>query len=260
MKYTDLSINLGFYRNMRETNWLKLFPHWWSENDPLIQSIGDTVERIKAQAIFDLLNIGLKPPVLLWQRSLNHEKYVVEEEITDLPYTIEIPAPRYKTWGKVTIKNTSNTELYNLKIMITEDDGIIIHDAFSPDDVLVLDLTEQIFYINNSEIEPQKLGEGFPYFKVTQNKEITDELKNKWDPKIPLHNEIVRIVLDTDTIYNDIDLHVDVELQNAVFINEQNIEITSLELIPLDRVDLYAYYDFPFNSQWRGWRKVYTKQ
>ena len=38
MKYTDLSINLGFHKNMQETHWLKLFPKWWSENDPLLQA------------------------------------------------------------------------------------------------------------------------------------------------------------------------------------------------------------------------------
>ena len=259
MKYTDLSINLGFHRNMRETNWLKLFPHWWSENDPLLQSIGAEVERIKAQAIFDLLNVGLKPPVLLWQTSINHEKFNTVEEITELPHYIEIEAPLYKTWGKITIKNQSNTELYDLKIMITENDGVIIHDAFAPEDVLVIDITEQIFHINNRKIKPQIIGNGFPYFKTVQNVEITKKLEEKWDPKIPLHNEIVRIFFETDTVYNSMNLKVDVEMHNVVFINEQNIEITSLELIPLDRVELYVYYDFPFNEGASGWKKIGAK-
>ena len=62
-----------FYRNMRRTPWQKLFPHWWAENDLLVQAIGDEVERIKALAIFTLLNAGIKPPVMTWKESIVHK-------------------------------------------------------------------------------------------------------------------------------------------------------------------------------------------
>ena len=76
MKYTDLSINLGFHKNMQETNWLKLFPKWWAENDPLIDAIGKEVTQIKADSIFSLLNTTLKPPVMIWQESIHHKDYL----------------------------------------------------------------------------------------------------------------------------------------------------------------------------------------
>lgn len=70
MKYTDLIENYGFARNMQETSWLKLFPHWWSENDPLLETIGKEVSFLKAQGIFTLLNTMVKPPVMIWQNSV----------------------------------------------------------------------------------------------------------------------------------------------------------------------------------------------
>ena len=72
MKYEDLEDSNDFFRNMRKTPWLKLFPHWYSERDALLNAIGDEIERIKAQSIFTLLNSQIKPPVLIWQESLIH--------------------------------------------------------------------------------------------------------------------------------------------------------------------------------------------
>ena len=77
MDYKELYEMDDFQRNMRRTPWTKLFPHWWSENDDLLKAIGDEVERVKAQAIFTLLNAGLKPPVLLWQESLVNDHYTI---------------------------------------------------------------------------------------------------------------------------------------------------------------------------------------
>ena len=74
MKYTDLADSTDFFRNMRKTPWLRLFPHWWSERDPLLLVIGEEVEKIKALALFGLLNAGIKTPVMIWQESLKHEQ------------------------------------------------------------------------------------------------------------------------------------------------------------------------------------------
>ena len=45
MKYEDLSDTDDFFRNMRRTPWLKLFPHWWSENDALLKRISRQILR-----------------------------------------------------------------------------------------------------------------------------------------------------------------------------------------------------------------------
>ena len=67
-----------FNRNMRRTPWERLFPHWWDTNDALLSAIGDEVERIKASALFSLLNAGMKPPVMIWKESIVHSSYSVK--------------------------------------------------------------------------------------------------------------------------------------------------------------------------------------
>ena len=254
MKYTDLSINLGFHRNMRETNWLKLFPHWWSSNDPLIKVIGEEVERLKANAIFDLLNAGIKPPVLLWQNSLMDKEYHEELNMRENEEEMVIVGPRYKTWGKITVKNNSDNELYNFKVMINENDGLSFNDAFAPGDILTIDLTNQKYIINNvTYITPKVYGEGLPYFKVSQYQE-------EYDPKTKLHNEVVRLKFSTSTILDNLNLDIAVQMDNVVFEDEQNIEITSFELLPIEKVDVYVKYDFPYNKKANGWKKAYTKE
>ena len=254
MKYTDLSINLGFHRNMRETNWLKLFPHWWSSSDPLIKIIGEEVEHLKANTIFNLLNTGIKPPVLLWQNSLMDKEFHQELHMTDNEDEIVIAAPRYKTWGKITITNNSDNELYNFKVMINENDGLSFNDAFAPGEFLTIDLTEQKYTINNDTyIIPTIYGEGLPYFKISQ-------YQKKYDPKIKLHNEAIKLKFSTTTILDNLSLDIDVQLNNVVFEDEQNIEITSFELLPIEKVDVFVNYDLPYNPGANGWKKAYTKE
>lgn len=379
MKYSELEDVVNFHRNMRRTPWLKLFPHWWDEKDALLNAIGDEVERVKAQAIFALLNAGIKPPVLLWQESLNNKKYNVQKNITKLPADIKIDAPLYKTWGKITLINNTEKDIDGLELMLDAKNGLIINQLISQNDKIVINLYDNTVSINGKKTKAQKKGQGMPYFITSQN--YSTHISGT-----PLHNEVIRIHINTDTnleetivsntvnitekveswevtgdayqenpddadpwiiiegkgrigyeldfnnikeitfwykaedeaelscycnnkgifnkkindewtyyqidasdIYgtgkiefdslqygskvylNDIkyqteekynfecDIDVDVELDNAVFINEQNIEITSLELIPIEKVELYAYYDFPFNKGQNGWKKVYQK-
>ena len=124
MKYSDIELNNGFVGNMRDTAWKKLFPYWYAEDD-FISTIGEEIELIKAQGIFSLLNIGLKPPVLVWQKSLDHKTYTSVDTLTELPAQIELPAPFYKTWGHIIIKNNGNTDISNLKIMFKFYDSYI---------------------------------------------------------------------------------------------------------------------------------------
>ena len=192
MKYEDLYDDGGFARNMRRTPWLKLFPHWWSEKDPFLNAIGDEVELLKASALFGLLNIGIKPPVLLWQESLKHEQYNVNQDITRLPETIEIRAPLYKTWGSITLTNHTEDDIHDIKITFNDKDGYLINQLISKDDIIHIDLTEDKVQLNNHTIKPQKIGKGMPYFITSQNNEVYDE-------NTPLHNEIVRLKIDVNT-------------------------------------------------------------
>lgn len=405
MQYSELEDTTNFHRNMRKTPFLKLFPHWWDERDPLITAIGDEVERIKALAIFGLLNAGMKPPVLLWQTSLTHDKYNVNKDITQLPAIIELDAPLYKTWGDITLTNNTEDDIDGLEITFNETDGFAINQLISKDDVIKINLTENKVQINNHTIKPQILGKGMPYFLTTYN-------NNKYIEGTPLHNEVIRLKINTDinlegstvyetvnvtekmdkwevhgdayqynqkgydpwialekgrigyelnfsditeitfwykadnpdgdtctlncyadnevifskdvgssfvnytiqtknresselvitipdgdtstniitkdltgvgklefehqdsgTVYlNDIkyvakskyhsacDMNVDINLDHAVFINEQNIEVTGLELIPIEKIELYANYDFEYNKERNGWQKVYQKK
>lgn len=371
-----------FQRNMRKTPFLKLLPHWFSENDELVTAIGAEVERIKAQAIFALLNAGIKPPVMIWQESLVNEQYTANFHLTKLPSTMNIQAPLYKTWGKIILTNNTVDDIDGLEITFDDKNGYMINQLISQNDKLIIDLTNQKVTLNNHTIKVQELGDGMPYFITSQNKE-------KYDVKTPLHNEVVRIKVNTDTnledttvtktinvtenldnwtnngnayLYNpkgadpwialqndanlgyelnfdeideitfwykgttpegklecycgedklifskdvtttwtnysidtselqsnrlllfkthdtkdDVyineikykttssyniacDIDVDVEMDNAVFTNEQNIEVTGLELIPIERIELYANYDFDYNPDYNGWRKVYQKK
>ena len=254
MKYSDIHPDENFARNMRTTPWTKLFPHWWSEDD-LTRAIGDEVERIKAQMIFALLNMGIKPPVMIWQSSIDYREHVVDENITSFPSTIEIDPPLYKTWGKIKIVNNGEDDIYDLKIMFDDVNGVTITNTIAPNDEVILDLEKQQFSINNRLIEPYQHGEGIPYFITSQ---YTIETKENMKT-IPLHNETLNITFDADNSY-DVDLDVNISLKNAVFINEQNIEITSIELLPIDRVDLYVNYDFKFRPNQSGWKMAYTKE
>lgn len=254
MKYSDIDSNNNFAHNMRDTPWTKLFPHWWSD-DALMNAIGAEVERIKARMIFGLLNLGLKPPVMIWQSSIDHKEYIVNHNITQFPDSIEIDTLMYKTWGKIILTNNADYDIYDLNIMFNNQDGITINNTIAPNDKVTLDLTTQTFSINNHQIEVSKHGEGLSHFIISQYAVETEENSQT----IPIHNEHLKITFNADN-QPDVDLDVEVVLNNAVFINEQNIEITSLELIPIDRVDLYAYYDFPFRNEYSGWTLAFTKE
>lgn len=381
MKYTDLADSTDFFRNMRKTPWLKLFPHWWSERDPLLITIGNEIEKIKASAIFGLLNAGIKPPVMIWQESLKHEQYNINQDIDLLPSIIEIPAPLYKTWGEITLKNHTEDDIDGIEISFNGENGYAINDLISKDDIIKINLTDNKVQLNGHTIKPQIIGKGMPYFLSTQN-------NKKYKENTPLHNEIIRLKITTDTnledtivtntlnvtekmenwtisgnsyryneegadpwivmdgkskiaydldftnikkitfwymskdnstlicnignqhiftknteddkwhnytidstsltgvdalefitpdakgiVYiNDIkyeeetiydikcDINVDINMNDVVFQNEQNIEITGLELVPIEKVELYAKYNFPYNSSRNGWQKVYQKK
>ena len=404
MKYTDLADSTDFFRNMRKTPWLRLFPHWWSERDPLLLVIGEEVEKLKALALFGLLNAGIKPPVIIWQESLKHEQYNVNQDIVSLPAIVEVPAPFYKTWGDITLTNNTKNDIDGLEITFNDGNGYAINQLIAQGDIIKINLTDNKVQLNGHTIKPQILGKGMPYFLTTANN--TDYKENT-----PLHNEIVRLKINTDTnledtvivntvnvtekmdnwnvhgnayqynkkgqdpwiaiennstieydldftkiteisfwymgraggtltckangqhiftkdivdeafhnytintknieyqhsstdaitnenttisdiisltglgtlefsvsdtddvIYiNDIkyqektiyntkcDINVDINMNNVVFQNEQNIEITGLELIPIEKVELYAKYNFSHNSSRNGWQKVYQKK
>ena len=363
MKYTDLSINLGFHKNMQETNWLKLFPKWWAENDPLIEAIGKEIAYIKAESIFSLLNTALKPPVMIWQESLNHETYTEsftinknkDENENHLTELVKLPAPLYKTYGTIDIKNNTIDDITNFKISLNDNDYIVILDTIHTNDFITINVGSQKIYINDNEANIIIHGDGFSYFKTGQNKKeyvpnveteikedvlsytvkvpkdftgkigltnnktgvelyddyfydeeeivledeyikreflVANEYPNNQDisktPKIdirlhsdplyfntfiqaptneykiyntpkPLHNEAINLFFDFNDITN-VNMDIDVILNNAVFINEQNIEVHGFELIPIESVNLYAYYDFPYNLISTGWRKVYEKE
>lgn len=341
MKYSDLSINLGFQKNMQETNWLKLFPKWWSENDPLLQTIGQEIAYLKAQAIFNLLNTTIKPPVMIWQNSICHKEYIVEDNIKNIPEVVALPATLYKTFGKIILTNNTLDDIKNLKIGFTDEDYIIIHDIIEKNDVINIDVDSQKVKINNKYTTISKYGDGVSFFKTCQynydfspiveknivSKNIilnfdnvpTDfdgkvkismnndgksteiyngEYKNEIDlgsyeyPKqpilisfynsefydnvvineeskvlrktrsedIPLHNEAIKLLFDCSNNINNVDIDIKIILNNAVFVNEQNIEVNGLELIPLQKIKLYAKYDFPYNLESNGWRQVYEKE
>ena len=114
MAFDDFYDSDDFQRNMRKTPFLKLLPHWFSENDELVNAIGDEVERIKAQAIFALLNAGIKPPVMIWQESLVNEQYTANFHLTKLPSTMNIQAPLYKTWGRIILTNNTVDDIDGL--------------------------------------------------------------------------------------------------------------------------------------------------
>lgn len=254
MKYTDLSINLGFQRNMRETSWLKLFPHWWSENDPLTEAIGKEIELIKAKAIFKLLNSTIKPAVMIWQNSINNEEYTESVTINNLdPETIKLPAPLYKTFGTITLTSNTVQTISNLQIVLNEKDSLTIMDNIDEGDVVTINVGDQKVYINKKRVDTVIQGDGLSYFKTSRNNE-------EYNPNTPLHNEALTISFYSPDNIDNVSIDVDITLKNAVFNDEQNIEITGLELIPIKKVELYAYYDFPYNTEVNGWRKVYEKE
>lgn len=255
MKYRDLSINLGFYKNMQETNWLKLFPKWWSENDPLLQAIGQEIAYLKAQGIFNLLNTTIKPPVMIWQNSICRKEYTIEETIENIPETIALPAPLYKTYGKIILKNNTLSDIKNLQICFTDTDYIIIHDIIQKDDVVTINVGSQEVKINKTQATISKVGSGVSYFETTK---YTDDLK-EIDHNVPLHNEAIKLTIKNEEEIDDVNIDVQIILNNAVFINEQNIEVHGVELIPLEKIKLYAKYDFPYNLESNGWRQVYQK-
>ncbi len=263
MRYTDLIENYGFARNMQETNWLKLFPHWWSENDPLLETIGKEVGFLKAQGIFTLLNTMVKPPVMVWQNSVVEKEYTISDKITTLTIIeendsniIECQAPLYKTFGHIELVSYADENIHNLKIAFTDTDYIIIKTIIKPQDIVIIDIGSQKVTINGKEAIVQKFGDGVSYFKTQkQEKDIS-----QWDPKKHyFSNEILRLTLTSDYDYDDVNIDIDVVLDNVVFINEQNIEITGLELVPIKSVDIYIYYDFPFNQKVNGWQKASDK-
>lgn len=254
MDYKDIEEVYEFHRNMRRTPWTQLFPHWWDETDALLNAIGDEVERIKALAVFALLNIGIKPPVLLWQESIKHDKYNVNKNLTQLPNNIKIQAPLYKTWGKITLINNTPTPLDGLQIMLDSVNGYVINQLLKQGDKIVIDLVNQKVVLNGDVIRAQEVGDGMPYFITSQN-------NIEYKDNTPLHNEVVNIQVETtDGRSVKCDIDVDVQMNDAVFTNEQNIEVTALEAVPIDKIELYAFYDFEFNEEYSGWHKVYEKK
>ena len=254
MKYTDLSINLGFQRNMRETSWLKLFPHWWSENDPLTEAIGKEIESIKAKAIFKILNSTIKPSVMIWQNSINNEEYIESVTINNLnPEVVKLPAPLYKTFGTITLTSNTVQTISNLQIALNEKDSLTISDNINEGDIVTINVGSQEVYINKKKVNTIIKGSGLSYFKTSKN-------NDEYDPNTPLHNEALVISFYCPDHIDDINIDVDIVLKNAVFNNEQNIEVTGLELIPIKKVEFYAYYDFAYHIEANGWRKVYEKE
>ena len=260
MDYNDLITNSGFQKNMQDTNWLKLFPKWWAANDPLINVIGQEITYLKAQAIFELLNTTIKPPVLLWQESIEHKNYTEsftidktkEENDTEVFELVKLPAPQYKTYG--TIKFVSNTidDISDLKIALNDNDYIIILDTITQNDEVVVNVGSQKVYINKYEANIIKSGDGLPYFKTGANNKV-------YNPETALHNEAINLTFSCENV-DKINIDVTVVFDRVVFVNEQNIEVHGLELIPLEKVEMYALYDFPYNSESNGWRKVYEKK
>jgi len=342
MKYSEIIDNIDFHKNMQETNWLKLFPKWWSENDPLLKIIGDEIELMKAQAIFELLNTVLKPPVMIWQESIDHKEYKESFSIVDEKNeSIKLPGPQYKTYGKIKIKNNTIDDISDLKIYLNETDYIVILDTITTDDEILINVgNSEKVYINNEEANIKKYGKGLSYFstvanlkkidptvtktnkdghtvifeidmpddyvghlkitddqkvvvfdeditnedgtlsiqvndlkyinrnfilKFTNSNEYLDTIYNVKDKTSivntdnlkPLHNEAIMVSIDCDKKVN---FDIDVILDNVVFINEQNIEVHGLELIPIDRIEMFALYDFPYNQRVSGWFKVYEKE
>ena len=192
MKYTELEDSYDFHRNMRKTPWLKLFPHWWDEKDALLNAIGDEVERIKALSLFGLLNAGIKPPVLIWQESLKHDVYNFNQDITQLPATIKIQAPLYKTWGVITLTNHTKDDIDGITVTLDDTHGLAINQMISENDVITIDLVNNKVKINEKLIKPQKIGQGIPYFVTSQNNE-------KYVDGTPLHNEVIKLKINTDT-------------------------------------------------------------
>lgn len=251
MKFKDVDIE--FTRNMRKTHWLKHFPHWWSE-DALIKSIGEEISYTTARYLYGLMNSGIKPPVLLWKTDVVDKEYNINKNITRTDNIINLEkAPFYKTWGIIKIKNNTKKDINNLCINITENDAIIISNNISEGDLITLDIEKQKFTINDKPITPNIIGEGFPYFIPTQRNAT-------YQSDTPLTNDTIKVVfnLENDTVtYFDFD--VDITLYDAVFTIEQNIEITSLELFPIEKIELFGYYDFPFNQNYNGWKQIFTK-
>ncbi len=258
MKYTDLIENYGFKRNMQETNWLKLFPHWWSENDPLLETIGKEVAFLKAQGIFTLLNTMVKPPVMIWQNSVVEKEYIISETFTDFTDAIiENEAPLYKTYGHIKFISYSDENIQNLRVAFTDNDYIIIKTIIKPQDNVIINIGNQKVTINGKKADVQVFGEGISYFKTQQQeKDIS-----KWNSQeYYFSNEILRISFGSDANYDVVNFDVEIVLDNVVFINEQNIEITGLELVPIKSMELYVYYDFPFNQKVNGWQKASEKK
>lgn len=265
MKYTDLIENYGFARNMQETNWLKLFPHWWSENDPLLETIGKEVAFLKAQGIFTLLNTMVKPPVMIWQNSVIEKEYKISNTVTTLDLNdtgeddsniIVHQAPLYKTFGTIKLMNHSNEKIHNLKLELTSTDYIIIKNNIKPQDVVIVNVGDQTVTINNQQANVQKFGDGVSYFKTQQQIDLSNWNSHDYY----FSNEVLRLTLTSDISYDIVNLDVEITLDEAVFINEQNIEITGLELVPIKNMELYVYYDFPFNHKVSGWQKVSEKK
>ena len=338
MDYNDLTINSGFQKNMQDTNWLKLFPKWWSANDPLMNIIGQEITYLKAQAIFELLNTTIKPPVLLWQESIEHKNYtesfainkkkiiptidtetndegtlckillpidydgkilVNDQNITididniddnNIQYSffiydesdisiklydassyfdcylgslakqfesycfelVKLPAPQYKTYGTINITNNTIDDVSNFKVALNDVDYIVILDTITQEDKIVVNVGSQKVYINNEEANIIKNGDGLSYFKTGINNEI-------YDTSTPLHNEAINLTFSCEDV-DEINIDVDVIFDRVVFVNEQNIEVHGLELIPLEKIEMYALYDFPYNLESNGWRKVYEKE
>ena len=252
MEYQDLEDVYEFHRNMRRTPWLKLFPHWWDEKDAFLNAIGDEIERIKALAIFTLLNIGIKPPVMIWKESLIHEEYKVSHNLTKLPGSVTIQAPLYKTWGTIFLTNNTPNNIDGLTLSLDDSNMLIINQLINQGDTILIDLTNDLVKINDDIASAQKIGDGLPYFITQQNNE-------EYQKNTPLHNEVIRLKIETDSQI-DCDIDVEITLENVVFTDEQNIEITALEAVPIDKVELYVNYDFEFNEAYNGWHKVFEKK
>ena len=214
MKYTDLSINLGFHKNMQETNWLKLFPKWWAENDPLLEAIGKEVTQIKADSIFALLNTTLKPPAMIWQESIVHKEYIESFTIgNEEDRLVQLPAPLYKTYGTITLKNNTIENINNLKISLNDQDYIIISEILKTDDIITINVGSQEVYINKKKANVIINNDGLSYFKTDCNKKrYVPNIKTNEDDDVICYTittptdfigKISLINENNETLYND---------------------------------------------------------
>ena len=68
---------------------------------------------------------------MIWQESLKHDKYNINQDITSLPAVIEAPAPLYKTWGDITLTNNTKKDIDGLEITFNDGNGYAINQLIA---------------------------------------------------------------------------------------------------------------------------------